>query len=66
MSITKANWIERARAEAQRLWAYADLISDHPEAVDHAHISGEAPETFAKELGEELELTSISEWNFGF
>lgn len=64
-TITPTDWIERARAEAARIWCYADLISDHDDAARLAIARGDNPETFAKELGEELDLIPASDWLYG-
>ena len=56
----KEAWIRRATAEAQRLWAYPDLISENPEMADHAFHQAENPEAFAKALGEDLNLIPVT------
>lgn len=59
-------WVRRAKAEAKRLWAYPDLISDHPEDADRADANDESPEAFAKALGEKLDLIPADAWKTGF
>lgn len=61
-----ADWTRRARAAAQRLWSYPDLISDHADAADRARADGESPEAFAKALGEDLDLIHADVWKTGF
>ena len=58
-------WTERARAAAQRLWHYPDLVSDHPDLAAEAEAKGEDPVKFVKELGEELELHDFRSFEHG-
>ena len=55
----KEAWLRRATAEAQRLWEYPALISENPEMANHAFHQAENPETFAKALGEDLNLIPV-------
>lgn len=55
-------WMREARGQAEVQWAYADLITDHPEAVQAAIEAGEDPAKFVRELGEDLSLIPNSEW----
>jgi hypothetical protein len=50
------SFIQDCRDEAEEQWCYADLISDHQEAVQRAFEAKEKPAEFVKALGEELEL----------
>lgn len=58
-------WMQRAEAEADRLWSYAALISDHREVAERARKDGDTPEDFAKALGEELDLIPAKVWTYG-
>jgi hypothetical protein len=49
-------FIKDCREEAEEQWCYADLISDHADAVQIAFEKKEKPAEFVKALGEELEL----------
>ena len=56
------DWEAKARAAADRLWRYADLIVDHEEKAMAAYTNGEDPAEFAKWLGEKYGLTPAAEW----
>lgn len=62
---TPEEWTSSAEAEAQRLWSYPALISDHPEAAQHAQANHECPKAFAKALGEDLDLIPADVWKTG-
>ena len=49
-------FIKDCREEAEEQWCYADLISDHPDAVQSAFEAKEKPAEFVKALGQELDL----------
>lgn len=49
-------FIKDCREEAEKQWCYADLISDHADAVQIAFEAKEKPAEFVKALGEELDL----------
>jgi hypothetical protein len=49
-------FIKDCREQAEEQWCYADLISDHSDAVQTAFEAKEKPAEFVKALGEELEL----------
>jgi hypothetical protein len=51
-------WIEDAKAAGRKLWGYEGLTDDHPGLIDRS----QTPETWVKELGEELELIPASTW----
>ena len=49
----------KARYWAQKLWGYADLVSDHPEKVESAARDGEDPKEFTQWLGEKYGLIPL-------
>ncbi|WFU52247.1 hypothetical protein QA639_21300 [Bradyrhizobium pachyrhizi] len=55
-------FIHDCRDEAEEQWKYADLISDHPEAVQNAFEAKEDPAAFVKALGEDLDLIDFGPW----
>ena len=58
----KNEWLRKARDEAARIWAYADIITDHEDAAESAFELGEDPKAFAKAIGEKYDLTSAVTW----
>lgn len=50
------SWLRSARHAAEQQWAYAELIDDHPELVEHAMKNSEDPAEFVKALGEDYDL----------
>jgi hypothetical protein len=55
-------FVQDCRLEAARLWAYADLVSDHEDRFHHAFASNEEPENFVLWLGEKYDLTRADRW----
>jgi hypothetical protein len=60
--LSRDDWKARARAAADRLWGYADLIDDHSDKAALAYGNNEDPAEFAKWLGEKYGLTPAAEW----
>lgn len=54
-------WLERARIEAKKQWAYAELIADHIDRATKAHEAQQDPAEFVKWLGEKYDLTPVAE-----
>jgi len=55
-------FIVDCRDEAEKQWNYADLVSDHMDAVQSAFEAKEKPPEFIKSLGEDLELIDFGPW----
>lgn len=55
-------WLERARIEARKQWAYAELIDDHIERAQEAHKAEQDPAEFVKWLGEKYDLIPVGGW----
>jgi hypothetical protein len=56
-------FFQECREEADKQWKYADLISDHKDAVQTAFEANEKPAEFVKVLGEELDLIDFGPWS---
>lgn len=57
-----SEYASQCTQEAQKRWAYGDLIRDHWERADQAFEMGEEPAEFVRWLGEKYDLTPLNEW----
>jgi hypothetical protein len=59
----RTTWLNQARAAAKRLWGYPELLNEHPELFESAFEEGQKAADFVEELGKDLNLTSVKDWN---
>jgi hypothetical protein len=55
-------FVRSCRHEAQKQWAYGDLVEDNPPDIDKGFESGDEPAAFIKQLGESLDLIDFGPW----
>jgi hypothetical protein len=55
-------FVRSCRHEAQKQWAYGDLVEDNPPDIDRGFESGDEPAAFIKALGEDLDLIDFGPW----
>lgn len=58
----KSSWLASCRYQAQKQWAYPELLTDHEDQFDQAFEAGEDAAAFVKRLGEKYDLTPASGW----
>ncbi|WP_454287209.1 hypothetical protein [Rhizobium arsenicireducens] len=51
-------WLDDAKREAKKQWAYEDLVSDHEDKIDRT----ETPAEWVKRIGEKYDLTPAGDW----
>lgn len=59
-TLTPEQYIAACRQEAERMWGYGDLVSDHPERVTEGMERDETPAQVMHELGVKYDLTPRS------
>jgi hypothetical protein len=59
---SREEFIERARAHAQKEWAYGDFIDDNEDRVDQAIADNESPEDFIDRLADKYGLSPAGGW----
>jgi len=55
-------YLTSCRHEAQKQWAYGDLVEDHPEKFEAAFADDEEPADIVKAIGEDLDLIDFGPW----
>jgi hypothetical protein len=60
--VLREAFVRDCRREANRQWAYGDLVDDNAPDTDRGFESGEDPAAFIKTLGEKLGLIDFGPW----
>lgn len=58
-------WSAEARRASLKIWGYENLIDDRPEDAIIACNTGEDPEQYVLELGEDLDLIKATKYWLG-